>query len=101
MVPAADINEAAMSLLSANFPIYGDVLLIRIIEGFIYDTTFDEIAADLITEISVSGLPEAANVHLYDPALTDMTNPAMVGSDVSSDEYDEIDECDDSCYDSN
>lgn len=108
MVLSADLNGAAMSLLSTNFPIYGDVLLIRIIEGFIFDATFDEIASDLITEISVSDAPVSNdNMPLVDLELTRMTNPAMVGSDVSSDEYDEMDEMDDyeemgeSRYDSN
>ena len=99
MVPAAYLNRAAMSLLSANFPIYGDVLLIRIIEGFIFDATFDEIASDLITEISVSDAPIESDgfapAMVGDVELTRMTNPAMVGSDVSSDE-DEYDESYDS-----
>ena len=105
MVLSADLNGAAMSLLSTNFPIYGDVLLIRIIEGFIFDATFDEIASDLITEISVSDAPIAnVNMHSADLELTHMTNPAMVGSDVSSDEYeyDEMDEYEEGeSYDSN
>jgi hypothetical protein len=99
-------NDAAMSLLSANFPIYGDVLLIRIIEGFIFDTTFDEIASDLITGISVGGSEVGSqNIHSLDFDLN-MTNPAMAGSDVSSDEFDEFDEfdeydeCGESRYDS-
>ena len=80
---AAGLNNAAMSLLSANFPIYGDVLLVRIIEGFMVDITFDDIASEMITEIRVVDSEQFPN---------------PVGSDISSDDFDELDE---SQYDSN
>ncbi len=82
---ATDLNATAISLLSANFLIYGDVLLVRIIDGFMSDVTFDDIASDLITEICVDA----------PAALSHITNPAMVISDISSDDFE------DEQYDSN